>query len=104
MNRREEHHCERCERSVVPVRPPWGWRAAAIGAFAFFVVLAFVTGASGLLLFGAGIVVFALGALVLGPLYDRAFDPPRCPLCRCVIVEIESAKPMETSSPRASLR
>lgn len=78
-------HCERCDRPVTAVRPHPGWRAASLGALAFFIVLAFAAGASGLLLFGAGIVVFALGALVIGPLHERASEPPRCPECRCVI-------------------
>jgi hypothetical protein len=92
MERRHPlHHCERCTRPVVAVRPHWGWRVASVAAFAFFVVLSFAVGASGFLLFGAGFVVFALGALVLGPLNERASEPPRCPDCRCVVVPLERA-------------
>jgi hypothetical protein len=88
MARHARHHCERCARPVVAVRPHWGWRAASIVAVAFFVALSFAAGASGLLLFGAGVVVFALGACVLGPLNERASEPPRCPDCRCVVVPL----------------
>jgi hypothetical protein len=85
MKRAARHACERCERPVVAVRAHWGWRAAFGGTFAFFVVLTFLVGASGFLLFGAGAVVFALGALVMGPLYDLAAAPPKCPHCGCVV-------------------
>jgi hypothetical protein len=86
-------HCERCDRPVTAVRPHPGWRVASVGALAFFVALAFFAGASGLLLFGAGVVVFALGALVIGPLEERASEPPRCPDCRCVIVRAAAPAP-----------
>jgi hypothetical protein len=88
---RRTDHCQRCGRDVIAVRPHWAWRVASVGTLAFFVLLAFAVGVSGFLLFGAGFVVFALGALVLGPLADRAFDPPRCPDCRCVIVPAAAA-------------
>jgi hypothetical protein len=86
MKREKSDYCERCAESVVAVRPHPGWLVASVGAFGFFVLTAFAVGASGFLLFGAGFVHFALGALVLGPLHERASDPPRCPHCRCVIV------------------
>jgi hypothetical protein len=98
MARHARHRCERCARPVVALRPHWGWRAASIVAFVFFVALSFAVGASGFLLFGAGAVVFALGASVLGPLNDRASDPPRCPDCRCVVVPLARA-----DEPRAAI-
>jgi len=72
----------------VAVRSHWGWWALFGGTFAFFVVLTFLVGASGLLLFGAGAVVFALGGLVMGPLYDLAAAPPKCPHCGCVVEKL----------------
>ncbi len=97
-----DHHCERCDRPVVAVRPHWAWRATSVGSLVFFVLLAFFAGASGLLLFGAGIVVFSLGALVLGPVAERAFEPPRCPDCRCVVTPLAApdARAAIAASPR----
>jgi hypothetical protein len=80
---------------VVAVRSHWAWRVASVAALVFYVLLAFAVGVSGFLLFGAGAVVFALGALVIGPLEERASEPPRCPECRYVIV------PTSASAPRA---
>jgi hypothetical protein len=78
----------RCAQVVVAVRPHVAWRVLTVGCFGFFVVLTFLVGASGLLLFGGGVVVFAMGALVLGPLVRTSFDPPRCPHCRCVVAPV----------------
>lgn len=91
MTPQPRHYCERCARPVIAVGPHWLRRVAVWAAFAFFTVLTFVVGASGLLLFGGGIVVFALGALVLGPLYTQAYELRRCPSCRRVVVPVARA-------------
>jgi hypothetical protein len=84
MDRGRRDHCERCAVDVVAVRPHPGLRVLAVVTFAFFLVLTFAVGVSGFLLFGGGIVVFAMGALVIGPLVRTAFADPRCPRCGCV--------------------
>lgn len=82
------HHCERCHRDVVGRRPHRGKVVLACGWFVFFFVLTFAAGFSGTLLLGSGVVVFVLGTLVLGPACDAAFQPPRCPACRCVVMPL----------------
>ena len=85
---RPRHRCERCARSVVAVRPPLASRVLAVAMFAFFIPLTFAIGASGLLLLGGGIVLLAMGALVLGPLIRDSFEPPKCPDCGCVVSKL----------------
>ena len=99
MADRARHYCERCERYVVARVPHPGWRVASISAWAFFVLLAFLVGASGLLLFGGGIVVFAMGALLLGPLHARASEDPRCPGCLCVVARAAALGPSSAAAP-----
>jgi hypothetical protein len=78
----------RCARPVIAVRPHWGWRVASPLTLAFFALLSFLGGASGFLIVGSGVVVFAIGALVVGPVNERASEPPRCPDCRCVVERV----------------
>jgi hypothetical protein len=91
MSSEASHFCERCQRRVVALRPPWIYRAASVGTLAFFLVLTVAAGASGSLLLGGGVIVFILGTLVLGPLNEMASEPARCPSCHCVVFPIRSA-------------
>lgn len=90
MSSEASHFCERCQRRVVALRPPWIFRAASIGALVFFLGLTVAAGASGSLLLGGGIIVFILGTLVLGPLNEMASEPARCPSCHAVVFPVRS--------------
>jgi hypothetical protein len=90
MSGEGSHFCERCQRRVLALRPPWMYRAASVGALLFFLLLTVAAGASGSLLLGGGVIVFILGTLVLGPLNEMASEPPRCPSCHCVVFPIRS--------------
>jgi hypothetical protein len=57
----------------------------------FYALLTLAVGFGGLLVIGAGVLVFAIAVLVVGPLNDRASEPPRCPVCRSVVVPAVSA-------------
>jgi hypothetical protein len=91
MSGEASHFCERCQRRVVALRPPWAYRAASIGALLFFLILTVAAGASGSLLLGGGVIVFILGTLVLGPLNEMASEPARCPSCHCVVFPVRAA-------------
>jgi hypothetical protein len=88
MAQRKTHFCAACDSRVVALRPHWSSWVAVAGAYAFFVVLTALVGAGGLLIFGGGVVVFALGSCVLGPLHALAARPPTCPNCRRMVARI----------------
>jgi hypothetical protein len=91
MSSEASHFCERCQRRVVAIRPPWIFRAAVVGALLFFLALTVAAGASGSLLLGGGVIVFILGTLCLGPLNEMASEPARCPSCHCVVFSVRAA-------------
>jgi hypothetical protein len=74
------------------------WRVASVVALGLFAVLVFASGASGLGIAFVPVVVFCLGAAVLGPLNERASDPKRCPDCHCVIVHRAPAPASEVGA------
>jgi hypothetical protein len=96
---RARYYCEACDRLVVAIRPHWGWRIASILSLAFFAFATFTAGFSGSLILGGGVVVFILAALVVGPLNELASAPPKCPVCRRVVVRASRAVAADAPAP-----
>lgn len=78
--------CLHCQQRVVPISTrKWlvlyvlSWPLAIVGPLLWFGALALVA-----------VVVLPIGVLIMGgvlaPLHERAFAPPRCPLCRRIVV------------------
>jgi hypothetical protein len=92
MASRETHFCGACQRRVATIGPHWAWKLAVVAAFVFFTLLTALVGAGGLLILGGGVVVFALGTCVIGPLVAEASRPLLCPTCGREVIRLRAAR------------
>lgn len=79
--------CSACGTDAPSVRPSRLWTVAVIAVWLSMPAMVGAAALTGVMIVAFGPLVFMVGAGLLGPLHEKAFQPPRCAHCGRVRVE-----------------